>query len=359
MLALLGARGDLGNGASGYRSAMAAACRGDRDEAAFMLQQSSRAFARADARLSNPVVSLGLAVPVVNSNLAAARALADTGQASPRQTGLRIALVSATDGPLSEEPGTLQSASGPVSPGQARLKNLDAPFLMPQLHEAVVRLDSALSPRTLAQAGSCPALVGPEQVRSSPGEPTYVVAGGVPGGDASSADSSSRSPLPENVSSPFGSKISLIRNAEGSDATAGAVALGRAGAPVPVPVATALGPGAPAPSGAGASPSAGPGPMPQSTPPRSTPPKPTPPRSTPRQNDNTGANTRPRPVSPPAPKPVFEPPRPSGGRSVHAAGNDPARPRNRGQGNRDRDGKNRDGKNKGDGGGSKAGRGRR
>jgi UDP-GlcNAc:undecaprenyl-phosphate GlcNAc-1-phosphate transferase len=332
MLALLGARADLGTGASGYQSAMAAACRGDRDEAAFMLQRSSQAFARADARLSNPVVSLGLAVPVVNSNLAAARALADTGQASPRQTGLRIGLVSTTDGPLTEETGALASSSGPLSPGQDLLKDLDAPFLMPQLRDAVVHLDSALAPHTLARAGSCPGLVGPEQVRSSPGEPSYVLAAGEPGSGPSGADASSRSSLPENVSSALGPEISLIRSARGSDGAAVALGLRRANAPVPAPIPTALGSGAPVLNGPGAPPAAGP--VPRSTPPRSTPPKPTPPRSTPRQNDNT----RPRPVSP---KPVFEPPRPSGGRSVHAAGGDPAPPKNRGQGNRDRDGENK------------------
>lgn len=354
MLALLGARADLGTGASGYQSAMAAACRGDRDQAAFMLQRSSQAFARADARLSKPVVSLGLAVPVVNSNLAAARALADTGPASPRQTGLRIALVSATDGPLTEETGRLASSSGPLSPGQNRLKDLDAPFLMPQLRDAVVHLDSALTPRTLAQARACPALVGPENFGSSSGGPEYVLSGVVPGHGPNSADPSGLPSVPENETTVLSSKISLARLAAGSDAKSGVLGTSDVDAPVPALIPVAPNPGAPTPRRrAGASPAAGPSSGPSAKPA----PRAIPPRVAPRPSDGTVVNSRPRPANPPSPKPTFEPRRPSGGdRSVVAADDSGARPEKR-----DRDSgrdRGRGGKNKGNDGG-KAGRGRR
>jgi UDP-GlcNAc:undecaprenyl-phosphate/decaprenyl-phosphate GlcNAc-1-phosphate transferase len=309
MATVVGSLADLDTGASHYHAAAAAACRGDREEAARLLERSGRAFLRADLRLGHPAVSLALAVPVVNSNVSAARALADTGRRLQLETDLRVGLISATSGRMPPSMTPL-AASPPYALAQTRLKEADAPFLLPAVHHAVTRLATTLDAPGLSRPDACLAGAGVGQ-HPFPWGAERGPLGTPMGSDLPGPADSSAAPVAEESHTGPGGSLARVKVSDLSPPVTSALQRA-AGHPGSIPLRPMLvTPGSPASNPARASPSpSNPG------------------RVAFRPKNGTDAH--------PGPKPMIRPARPArGGETTSAERTRGSRPKHQGRGDRD------------------------
>ncbi len=179
-LALVSARADVARGAGAAEQGLAAAQRGEVDEAETAFDQAETAFAAVEERLDGSLVSLGLAVPVLGPNLAAARTLSALG-AELAGTGAAVATAAPADLALSggnvpvEEirrlaPG-LADAAGALQQALSVSRTIDPSYLLPSVREGLRVLDARLARATIdaevaAQAASVvPAIFGADGPR--------------------------------------------------------------------------------------------------------------------------------------------------------------------------------------------------
>ena len=182
LLALAQAEGTARRGADVAKHAFTSVGRGEGSAAAVAdFQRAGVLFRRASKRLDAPLVSLGLAVPGLSSNLEASRALVSTGK-QLSDAGARLVTISEArqlrlrDGsvPLDElrrlEP-ELAYAAQILRTSRNRLEAVDQPYLVPPLQRAVdefsVRLarEAELAERAAEGARLLPAILGGEGTR--------------------------------------------------------------------------------------------------------------------------------------------------------------------------------------------------
>ena len=176
VIGLLQARGPLRQAASHAQAAVATARTGDIEQATSLFEQSQVQFVVGDEQLSGPVRSLGLAIPGLSSNLRAARVLAETGR-KLTTAGVTIARTSdpeslaMTNGrvdlvALGEVTNDLREADAVLRASTDAVRGIDAPYLVPQLRDAVDQLGDELAEarrdtgRALAAAEIAPVLLG-------------------------------------------------------------------------------------------------------------------------------------------------------------------------------------------------------
>nr|MDP9020949.1 DUF4012 domain-containing protein [Actinomycetota bacterium] len=179
-LALVGARSALAGGAAATERALAAARQGEVEASGAAFDQAEAAFASAVGRLDGPLVSLGLAVPVLGPNLSAARTLSALG-VDLAATGATVATVAPSDlrvaggkvpveeirrlAPELAEAGALLRGAVTTTDGIPR------GFLLPAVREGVADLDVRLgdaadSAELAASAASVvPAILGADEPR--------------------------------------------------------------------------------------------------------------------------------------------------------------------------------------------------
>jgi UDP-N-acetylmuramyl pentapeptide phosphotransferase/UDP-N-acetylglucosamine-1-phosphate transferase len=154
-LGALRARGPALAGESALESAVAAAHAGDLHTTSVDLTLAQADLARADRDLSGPLVSAGLAYPVLSSNLRAARSIVATGVALARSGNQ---LIAANQSPLQwigsgavnldavarARPG-LQAAASVVDRAVVQVSGLSHAYLLGELDRAINRLAGALA----------------------------------------------------------------------------------------------------------------------------------------------------------------------------------------------------------------------
>jgi len=151
LLAVASAAGPARTGANAARNALDALSGSDATLTAAQFEQAGRAFAEAEDRLDGPLVSLGLAVPGMSSNLAATRTLVSSGR-QLSETGVRLARISdggslrVSDGSVALDDvrslaGDLGAAAKALHRTEDRLDEISRPFLLPPLQRAVSELD--------------------------------------------------------------------------------------------------------------------------------------------------------------------------------------------------------------------------
>jgi UDP-GlcNAc:undecaprenyl-phosphate GlcNAc-1-phosphate transferase len=159
---------------------------GDAGSAAVDLARAKREFTTAERRLAGPLESIGLAVPVVNSNLRALRTMATVGSrlaSGPDELVPGAAIAAPTDTAeferaaplLDRNTATLHSAATDV-------EHVNEPFLVPRVRRRLdafsqqLRAASSTTSDEAELAGLAPAILGAEGTRS------YVVASRTPSG---------------------------------------------------------------------------------------------------------------------------------------------------------------------------------
>jgi UDP-GlcNAc:undecaprenyl-phosphate GlcNAc-1-phosphate transferase len=181
IIGLIEARGPLNLAAGQAQAAVAAARTGDVDGATSLFAKAKTGFTLGHEELSGPVRSLGLAVPGLSSNLRAARVLADTGR-DLSAAGVAIATTAdpeslavvngkidlAALGQITDE---LREADAVLRSSTAAVRSINYPYLVPQMRNAVDRLDRELTAaegdtsRAFAAAEIAPLLLGQDAPR--------------------------------------------------------------------------------------------------------------------------------------------------------------------------------------------------
>ena len=185
-LSLRNARSAMQEGREAAEVGLEAARDGDLDVARASFATADAAFASAQGDLESPLVTTGLAVPVVAQNLRAARELADVGReltttavTVSTRAGASDLLVTAGTFPIAAAESVaadLADALAKLDAAEARLYDVNSPVLVDEVSEGVeavaARIDEAGDTiRTAAEATSlAPALLGGDGPR------TYVVA---------------------------------------------------------------------------------------------------------------------------------------------------------------------------------------
>ena len=181
LVALARAEGTARQGADVARGALASVGRGEGSAAAADFQRAQALFQRASERLDAPLVSLGLAVPGLASNIEASRTLVSTGERLS-DAGARLVTISEVGRlrlrggsvPLDElrrlQPA-LAHAAQVLRTSRNRLEAVDQPYLVPPLQRAVdefsVRLgrEAESAERAAEGARLLPAILGGEGTR--------------------------------------------------------------------------------------------------------------------------------------------------------------------------------------------------
>jgi hypothetical protein len=181
-LAMLRAHAPAEAGAAELEDAVAAAHAGQLDAVSSYLAEAQRDLARARADLRGPLVSAGLAYPVLATNLEAARTLVSTGMALAR-TGTELVTADqgyhqwihggtvAVDALAQAGPG-LRQAAGVADRSNAAVAGLSRTYLVAPVASATDRLQHALSTAKSeldAAAGAAtylPPLLGADGARS-------------------------------------------------------------------------------------------------------------------------------------------------------------------------------------------------
>ncbi len=179
-LALVGARSALAGGAAATERALAAARQGQVEASGAAFDQAEAAFASAAGRLDGPLVSLGLAVPVLGPNLSAARTLSALG-VELAATGTTVATVAPSDlrvagGKVPVEEirrlaPELAEAAGVLRDAVTTTDGIPRAFLLPAVRDGVADLDVRLgdaadSAELAASAASVvPAILGADEPR--------------------------------------------------------------------------------------------------------------------------------------------------------------------------------------------------
>ncbi len=162
VVALARANGPARAGADSANQALDAFRAGDSEASAALFRQARQQLASARGRLGGPLVSLGLVVPGLSSNLDASRTLVSV---SENLATAGIALAQAADVDLAGSRGgnipldrlkgltpELEQAVGIVGNSQRSLRRLEVNFLLPPLAEAVRELTARLERETLSTA---------------------------------------------------------------------------------------------------------------------------------------------------------------------------------------------------------------
>jgi len=181
MLALLRAHAPAEAGSNAAKQAVEALRSGDSEASAALFRRASDQLATADKRLSGPLVSLGLLVPGLSSNLHASRTLVSVGSRLA-VVGVDLAELAAVDlvpsgggelrlDSLKRLSPQLDRAAQVVESSQRRVTDLEVNFLLPPLSDAVrelsTRLDRDIRATALAaqSARHLPAILGDEGTR--------------------------------------------------------------------------------------------------------------------------------------------------------------------------------------------------
>jgi UDP-GlcNAc:undecaprenyl-phosphate GlcNAc-1-phosphate transferase len=176
VLGALAARGPALAGESAARAALADAEQGHLSAAASEFATAHAQFAAAQGALEGPLTSLGLAYPVLSTNLAAARAIAAAG-VELSAVGQQLALATDTFRfrvkggavPVAELAATrtsFEAALGTVSSVSAVVGGVSHVYLLPQVVSALGSLESTLRPavrhvqQAYAAATYLPGLLG-------------------------------------------------------------------------------------------------------------------------------------------------------------------------------------------------------
>ena len=180
-LALAQAAGPAREGAAAAERAVAALGSGDAESTAAAFEEARRSFAEADGHLDGPLVSAGMVVPVLSSNLHASRTLVSIGRRLS-STGTRLSGIS--DGstvkvqngavPLDEVrrlAPLLEGAAKEVRRSHRELTDIDRSFLIPPISRAMGDLDARLAKergptdRAAESARLLPGLLGADGFR--------------------------------------------------------------------------------------------------------------------------------------------------------------------------------------------------
>ncbi|HEX2274990.1 MAG TPA: DUF4012 domain-containing protein [Acidimicrobiales bacterium] len=181
LVALAQAEGTAREGAGVARRALASVGSGDGTAAAADFERAGALFRRASRRLNAPLVSLGLAVPGLSSNLEASRTLASTGErlanagaslvSIPEVSQLRVRDGSVPLEELRRLQPALANAARVLRTSREDLRRVDQPYLLPPLQRAVdefsarVARDAELAERAAEGARLLPAMVGADRPR--------------------------------------------------------------------------------------------------------------------------------------------------------------------------------------------------
>ena len=153
-LALLRSRTDVTAAADAAERGLAAARRGEVENARTQFGLAEAGFARARQRLNDPAVSLGKLVPVLGPNLLAARDLVGVGldlsqagrslsdTADPEQLRIVDATVNLTE--LGRLQPQFARAANLLSAARTRVDRIDTAFLIAPVEEAIGTLDDRL-----------------------------------------------------------------------------------------------------------------------------------------------------------------------------------------------------------------------
>ncbi len=152
-LALVVARGGLVDGAGATERALSAARKGDVEASGAAFDRAEAAFASAAGRLDGPLVSLGLAVPVLGPNLSAARTLSSLGEelastgatvATSAPNDLRVAGGRVPVEEIRRLASELAEAAGVLRGAVSTTAGIETAFLLPTVRDGVADLDSRL-----------------------------------------------------------------------------------------------------------------------------------------------------------------------------------------------------------------------
>ena len=181
VLALAQAARPARAGAAAAEQAVSALGSGDAEASAAAFERAGKSFAEADRHLRGPLVSVGLAVPVLSSNLHASRTLVSIGRRLS-STGTRLSAISdgstvkVQDGAVSLDEvrrltPTLERAARDVRRSSREVADIDRSFLIPPIHRAMGDLETRLAKETVTtdraaeSARLLPGLLGGEGPR--------------------------------------------------------------------------------------------------------------------------------------------------------------------------------------------------
>ncbi|MCJ7672921.1 MAG: DUF4012 domain-containing protein, partial [Acidimicrobiia bacterium] len=154
-LALLRARADTTAAADAATAGLAAARRGDAVASKAAFSEAERRFTQARLRLTDPVASLGLQMPVLGPNLRAARDLTAVGirlsragrqlssTADPEQ--LRIVDATVNLAELERLRPEFESTARTLSAARRQVADIDTTFLIAPVEDAITKLDRRLA----------------------------------------------------------------------------------------------------------------------------------------------------------------------------------------------------------------------
>jgi len=181
LMALAAAAAPARAGAAVAKQALDALRSGDTIRTAALFDRAEHSFTRADRSLGNPLVSLGLAVPGLASNIDAARTMVSIGQdlsaagitlsQLPDASQLRARGGALPLEELARLSPALVTASGVLDSSERRIRSVDHFFLVPPLRRAVDDLNSRVKreagPARLAAKSTqlLPAITGAQGAR--------------------------------------------------------------------------------------------------------------------------------------------------------------------------------------------------
>jgi len=154
LMAVVQAASPARTGEAAARRALDAMASSDATRTASEFDLAAREFGHAEAELRGPLVTLGLVVPGVATNLQASRTLASVGRRLS-ESGARVARISDSSG-LQVKDGSvsleevraaaveLSSTVSALRTSQQRLAAVDRPFLVPPLQRALRQLDQGI-----------------------------------------------------------------------------------------------------------------------------------------------------------------------------------------------------------------------
>lgn len=154
-VALAGAFSGMREGVRTVESALNSFSGPDTIGAAMEFERSEALFAAAERKLDGPWVSLGLAVPVLSSNVRASRTLASTGEDVSAAGAVTVGIANGDTIPvssgsvgldeLSRFATAVSNAADTLQSSHKRLIEINQPFLVPPLRRAVLETDRSLA----------------------------------------------------------------------------------------------------------------------------------------------------------------------------------------------------------------------
>jgi UDP-GlcNAc:undecaprenyl-phosphate GlcNAc-1-phosphate transferase len=186
VVAMVAARSPAADGAERARDGLTALLAGDRPGAARAFADARRHLRRADDRLHRPLVGLGLAVPVLNTNLRSARTVVDVandivGTGDDVVEGVRLDRLRAAGGKIDLEEvrragSVLADAALALQTGNERVQEARQPYLVAPLFRAVDQLDRRLTTATNTTATAAEAARLAPAILGGTGTRRYLLA---------------------------------------------------------------------------------------------------------------------------------------------------------------------------------------